>query len=430
LSRLYRVHEFAGLAGVTSKTLHHYDRVGLLKPGRTDAGYRLYTERDFERLEQIIALKFLGLPLKRIKAVLDRTALELPDALRQQRSVLEEKQQLLARAIRAIREAENAIEPGKPADPAILKRIIEAIDMQDGIDEMKRFYRNVNEEAWSKLRQRYEQWPSEEWKDLYGDVRAALGEDFGGERAQALARRWMELVESETGSDPTVRAGMMQAWRARQYWPRTLQQRISEYHLEEVWEFIEQAIVRYRKNRYSGETWAEMAGLTRRADDPVGSAWHDLFLEIDAALGEDAASHKAQSLAARWWEMDPSRERTQVLVARYQELAGQSTHWPDRIARQAVLFSHEKLAGFIAKASYVRMMKCDSLYRDVEASLGEDPSGEKAQAIAARWAELAERGAGGANIRAGLVNACPTLQHHIAFEKVADFLGKAAGGSR
>ena len=58
---LYQAHEFAGLAGVTIRTLHHYDRLGLLKPSRrTDAGYRLYNENDLVRLEQIIVLKFLA----------------------------------------------------------------------------------------------------------------------------------------------------------------------------------------------------------------------------------------------------------------------------------------------------------------------------------------------------------------------------------
>lgn len=67
MSRRYQVHEFADLAGVTVRALHHYDRLGLLRARRTDAGYRLYTARDLERLEQIVALKFFGLPLKQIK---------------------------------------------------------------------------------------------------------------------------------------------------------------------------------------------------------------------------------------------------------------------------------------------------------------------------------------------------------------------------
>ena len=59
----YRIREFAGLAGVTVRALHHYDRLGLLKPRRTQTGYRVYCTRDLETLEQIVALKFIGLAL-------------------------------------------------------------------------------------------------------------------------------------------------------------------------------------------------------------------------------------------------------------------------------------------------------------------------------------------------------------------------------
>ena len=69
MSKLYQIHEFAELAGVTGKALRHYDRLALLKPRRTKGGYRTYAERDLERLEQIIALKFLGIPLKQIKNI-------------------------------------------------------------------------------------------------------------------------------------------------------------------------------------------------------------------------------------------------------------------------------------------------------------------------------------------------------------------------
>lgn len=58
---MYQVREFAELAGVTVRTLHHYDRLALLKPKRrTAAEYRLYEEKDLERLERIVALKYLS----------------------------------------------------------------------------------------------------------------------------------------------------------------------------------------------------------------------------------------------------------------------------------------------------------------------------------------------------------------------------------
>ena len=124
------VQEFGKLAGVTVRALHHYDRLGLLRPRRTEAGYRVYCARDLERLEQIVALKFLGIPLKQIKAM-ERAELELPDALRMQRTVLEEKRKLLDRAILAIKAAERSIAPGRPADSALLTKIIEVIEMQN-----------------------------------------------------------------------------------------------------------------------------------------------------------------------------------------------------------------------------------------------------------------------------------------------------------
>ena len=55
MNKLYHVREFAQLAGVTVRALHHYDRLGLLRPSRTETGYRLYYLRDLERLEQIVA---------------------------------------------------------------------------------------------------------------------------------------------------------------------------------------------------------------------------------------------------------------------------------------------------------------------------------------------------------------------------------------
>jgi len=140
LTKVYRVQDFAKLAGVTVRALHHYDRLGLLRPNRTEAGYRLYYLRDLERLEQIVALKFLGIPLKQIRRMFQRGTSEMSDSLEKQRRVLEEKRRLLDSAIRAIEEAEKATAPGIRPDSAILKKIIEVIEMQDNMDWSKKYY--------------------------------------------------------------------------------------------------------------------------------------------------------------------------------------------------------------------------------------------------------------------------------------------------
>jgi DNA-binding transcriptional MerR regulator len=201
MSTLYRVHEFAELSGVTVKALHHYDRLGLLKARRTDAGYRIYTEGDLERLEQIVVLKFLGLSLQQIRVVLDRAAIELPDALRLQRQALEEKQRLLTRALDAIVEAEKAIRPGEPAGPAVLKRLIEVIHMQEKFDVLKQYW---SDEQWAKCEQAIAKIRSgrlEEWNSLNREVAAmaAAGEDPSGEKAQSLGARYMEMMKRDAG---------------------------------------------------------------------------------------------------------------------------------------------------------------------------------------------------------------------------------------
>ncbi len=106
----YQAHDFARLSGVTVRTLHHYDRLGLLKPtGYTRAGYRLYTEHDLARLQQIMTLKFIGLPLKQIKELLNRKELDLPATLRLQRKIITEKRRQLDTAVQAIERAEQTL---------------------------------------------------------------------------------------------------------------------------------------------------------------------------------------------------------------------------------------------------------------------------------------------------------------------------------
>lgn len=244
--RLYHVQEFARLAGVTVRALHHYDRLGLLRPRRTDSGYRLYRLMDLERLEQIVALKFLGIPLKQIKTLLDRDGLEISEALRSQRRVLEAKRRLMDRAINAIRDAEKAIHPGKRADAAVLKKIIEVIEMQNNTDWMKKYSTG---ETWAKIEDRKKLWSPElqerisrEWTELFRDVEAALGEDPAGKKAQALAARWKKLVEGFTGGDPDIATSLRNLYSDRANWPSEFHEHMTPFSNPKVWEFMRKAM--------------------------------------------------------------------------------------------------------------------------------------------------------------------------------------------
>ena len=386
MGRLYRVQEFAELAGVTVKTLHHYDRIGLLQPGRTVGGYRVYNERDLELLEQILALKFLGLPLRQIQAVLERPALELRHVLRMQREALQAKQQMVDRAIRAIQTAETALASGRPADPSLLKPIIEAIDMRDSIETMKKYY---SEEAWLKQRPKYEQGPSAEWRELYRQVGASLESDPAGEKAIALAGRWLELAEADEIGDPEVLLGRAKAWQDRANWPAALQQEIAEFQLDKVYAYVGKAMLARRK-KYPGDSfWIRR---DHRVVALVG--WHECFLEVRASFGEPSGWPR---VSAQWTEFI---HRNPAIARDVQDRSLQA--WEER--------QHE------------HRRVCDEMYRAVISVLDQSPDALEAQSVAERWLDLwAQYLCGDIGVRAAWREACPADSR----EQIAEWLGSA-----
>ncbi len=97
------VHELAHMAGVTVRTLHHYDRIGLLKPAsRTAAGYRLYGEKELLRLQQILFFRELDVPLAEIRDILDDPAFDEVIALREHRKRLLARRERLTHLLTTI----------------------------------------------------------------------------------------------------------------------------------------------------------------------------------------------------------------------------------------------------------------------------------------------------------------------------------------
>ena len=90
------VKEVSNLTGVSIRTLHHYDKIGLLNPAKvTDAGYRLYDDASLCRLHAILLLRELQFPLKDIKQILDAPGFDIMEALEQQIELLELQKQHL-----------------------------------------------------------------------------------------------------------------------------------------------------------------------------------------------------------------------------------------------------------------------------------------------------------------------------------------------
>jgi len=290
-SKSYRVHEFAELAGVTVKALHHYDRLGLLRPARTTAGYRVYTAGHLARLEQVIALKALGLSLKDIRAILDREPLPLRTTFRQQRGVLEDKRRALERAIEALEAAERAIDRDPSAEAEILQRVIKAMSTHD-IDAMRKYY---SDEAWEQWKHHYDDWPSEEWRALYREIDGALDTDPASDHAQHLANRYLALAQrSPTGP---IRTGLMRAWVDREHWPAVLKRRLAEFNIEKATEFVNDALwIRWDRER---EERARKGEVPPRASP----SRRKLFHEWSRLTGTDPRGPTAQALMSRWRQL-------------------------------------------------------------------------------------------------------------------------------
>lgn len=226
-AKLRRITEFARDAGVTVRALHLYDRLDLLKPAAlTESGYRLYGDAELARLEQILALRFVGFTLEQIKELLGKSTPPLVSALRMQRDVIVRRKRRLESALAAIDEAERALKRDEPADIwATLRNVIEVFEVQNDWEWTKKYYSG---EALELVEQRQRETPQEvveqgqrDWTSLIADVEQAAASkiDPSSEEARALAARWRALVMQFTGGETQIQSGLKRLWNDSTHWP-------------------------------------------------------------------------------------------------------------------------------------------------------------------------------------------------------------------
>jgi DNA-binding transcriptional MerR regulator len=209
-----KIGELARETGLTVRTLHHYDAVGLLPASeRTDAGCRLYTPADVGRLYQIVALRRLGFSLAAIGELLQegrdpREAVRLQ--LEQVHRQLELAEQLRDRLARILEALDRAAEP--PTD-----------DFIHAIKETTMIERYYTPEQLATLEQHRQELGADaieqaqrDWAELIAAMTAErdAGTDPGDPRVQELARRWQALVAQFTGGDPAIAQSLERMYRA------------------------------------------------------------------------------------------------------------------------------------------------------------------------------------------------------------------------
>lgn len=135
--KFYKIKELSTLTHTTVRMLQFYDEIGLLKPAkRSDAGYRLYSEQDLLRLQQIITLKYLGLSLTEIKNVIKNPAFNALDSLKIQAQILSDNAVKIQDAAKLLKYIAVQIEAGQAINwesTSVISKILEMNTMNDSV---------------------------------------------------------------------------------------------------------------------------------------------------------------------------------------------------------------------------------------------------------------------------------------------------------
>jgi MerR family transcriptional regulator, thiopeptide resistance regulator len=198
--------------GVSVKALRVYEREGLLKPARTVTGWRIYRQPELERLSAILALKQLGLPLKRIGELLKGEG-DLAAALALQEAALEDARDEAETALTLVRAARAKLAEKRSLSPDELGNIVRSTAMSEfkWNDKMEKLaQKHYTPEQLAALRARSFSASDQErvslaWAKVYADIEA-LGPnaDPASEQALEIGRRAHALIGEFTQGDPSL----------------------------------------------------------------------------------------------------------------------------------------------------------------------------------------------------------------------------------
>ncbi|GAA4834491.1 MerR family transcriptional regulator [Paenibacillus vulneris] len=199
----YKTKEVADLAGISVRTLHHYDEIGLLSPDSVnEAGYRTYTDRELERLQQILFFREIGFSLKEIKDILDHPHFDRKEALESHRELLLEKRRRLDSIIETVHKTIQAMEGERQMSN---QERFESFD-RTPLEEHKRKYakearQRYGDAMMDSVEQKASGYSSQDWNDImeqsrqiYAKIIAAMDngpEDPQVQEGVAELREWI-----------------------------------------------------------------------------------------------------------------------------------------------------------------------------------------------------------------------------------------------
>src|SRR5438552_3958959 len=200
--------KIGGLAkrtGVSVRTLHYYEQVGLLTPSnRTHTGHRVYFAADVARLHQIKSLQQLGFSLAEIRLCLAERGWSAEEVVRRHLDRLRDQIELLRKLTQRLELIEEQIAHNGNAS---LETLLESLEMMS----MTEKYYSPEQQEWLKAHAEEVgsgriQSAETEWADLMAQVRAAIdaGTDPSDPSVRALAQKWFSLIEEFTGGNEGI----------------------------------------------------------------------------------------------------------------------------------------------------------------------------------------------------------------------------------
>lgn len=194
---MYTVKQLSKLAGVTPRTLHHYDSIGLLKPTRVgDNGYRYYGEEALLRLQQILLYRELDLPLDEIKAIIGRRDFDVLEALRNHKQALQGRITRLERLLVTVDETIRHLKGNKIMSEKGLFEGFSEEEQEKYAREAEQLY---DPETVRESNRKWKSYPATkkeailaEGRAVYEDMIAAMPRGAGSPEVQAIVQRWRD----------------------------------------------------------------------------------------------------------------------------------------------------------------------------------------------------------------------------------------------
>lgn len=202
-----KISEFAKKAGVTVKTLLHYDKVGILKPSdKTDCGYRIYSNDDLLRLQQILTLKFIGLSLVEIKAILNENKDNLSKLIYMQKEALNFKRCQIETVINALNKAEEQIQKNGSVSVDSLIDIIRVTKMEKKVEWIQNYITKeelseIGKRLYGNLTKEDLEMRAKENNEFMEDIKSSMNLSPDSPKAQQLAERWKNQINEFTNGD-------------------------------------------------------------------------------------------------------------------------------------------------------------------------------------------------------------------------------------